>query len=387
MSVVSEITRLKNAKAAVKAAIEEKGVSVGEGTLDTYAAKIGQIATTNQLVPLIEGTMTSFTFPAGITSIKYYLFYGSAIETIAIPEGVTKIQEQTFGYSALRNISLPESIVQLDYGAFLGCNWLKSITVPAGVATIAENALNFAKSDQKGTIIMKPTTPPTIQSKSIGAYIGKIIVPAEALTAYREATNWAAYTSIIEADAPVETWIIDETPTGTTDSIYESVRFLSGGEVFTSFIVSESQGVTYLNTSGEEQQVWSSASGWTDEKYRTVGFFEPVGDQGSSLSEWLQSNAAKSVETWVLNDEPNVSSAATFTVPFLANGKRYTSLSLTGNNLVYTTDDGTLYDIVYTVGSGWSPNKATCGTLILGEEPASDLLAWLQDNGTKQEGE
>lgn len=387
MSVVSEITRLKNAKAAIKAAIEEKGVSVGEGTLDTYAAKIGKIATTNQLVSLIEGSMTSFTFPAGVKAVKYYLFYGANIQSIEIPDGVTKLQEQVFAYSALQNISLPESLVQMDYGCFLGCNWLKSITVPAGVTTIAGNALNFARAAEKGTVIMKPTTPPTIQSNTIGANIEKIIVPAEALTAYREATNWAAKASIIEADAPVETWVMDAAPAVPGDDIYVGIRFLSGGEVFTSFIVNEMQGVTYLTASGDELQVWTSASGWTEEKYRTVGFFEPTEDLGSSLSEWLQSNAAKSVETWVLNDEPSVGSAAAFTVPFLANGKRYTSLSLTGNALVYATEDGTLYDTVYAEGSGWNPDKATCGTLILGEEPGGDLLAWLQENGTKQEGE
>ena len=45
MSIASEITRLQNAKDSIKTAIENKGVTVGSGTLDTYANKINDIPT------------------------------------------------------------------------------------------------------------------------------------------------------------------------------------------------------------------------------------------------------------------------------------------------------------------------------------------------------
>lgn len=45
MSIATEIERLQNAKADIKEAIENKGVSVGSGLLDTYANKINQIKT------------------------------------------------------------------------------------------------------------------------------------------------------------------------------------------------------------------------------------------------------------------------------------------------------------------------------------------------------
>lgn len=44
MSIATEITRLQSAKADIKSAIEEKGVEVGDGTIDTYAEKIGEIS-------------------------------------------------------------------------------------------------------------------------------------------------------------------------------------------------------------------------------------------------------------------------------------------------------------------------------------------------------
>ena len=43
MSIVSEIERIQNAKTSIKTAIENKGVEVGNGTIDTYASKIGEI--------------------------------------------------------------------------------------------------------------------------------------------------------------------------------------------------------------------------------------------------------------------------------------------------------------------------------------------------------
>lgn len=45
MSITNEIERLQTAKANIKASIENKGVTVGDGTLDTYANKINAIET------------------------------------------------------------------------------------------------------------------------------------------------------------------------------------------------------------------------------------------------------------------------------------------------------------------------------------------------------
>ena len=42
MSIATEIQRLQSTKTAIKSAIENKGVTVGDGTIDTYAAKIDE---------------------------------------------------------------------------------------------------------------------------------------------------------------------------------------------------------------------------------------------------------------------------------------------------------------------------------------------------------
>lgn len=45
MSIANEIQRLQSAKANIKTAIENKGVTVGDGLIDTYAEKIDEIST------------------------------------------------------------------------------------------------------------------------------------------------------------------------------------------------------------------------------------------------------------------------------------------------------------------------------------------------------
>lgn len=60
MSIATEIQRLQNAKSNIKTAIENKGVEVGNGTIDTYAEKIGEISVGGGLE--IERNAKSMTF-------------------------------------------------------------------------------------------------------------------------------------------------------------------------------------------------------------------------------------------------------------------------------------------------------------------------------------
>ena len=49
MSIATEIERIQNAKASLKTAIENKGVEVGNDTIDTYASKIDEITASEDL--------------------------------------------------------------------------------------------------------------------------------------------------------------------------------------------------------------------------------------------------------------------------------------------------------------------------------------------------
>ena len=224
MAIADQITRIKNAKAAIKTAIEGKGVVVGNGTIDTYAEKINQIqqggdATT---VMLIERSGTSVQIPAGTTKIGNYVFYVySTLSTVTIPDSVTSIGNYAFGTSGLTSItippavttispscfaycnklatvSLPDTLTTIAQNAFIGCSALTALTIPANVTTIGGDALTIGSLTGKATLTMKSTTPPTIQSSTIGVNVAKIIVPVGTGDAYKAASSWSAHASIIE---------------------------------------------------------------------------------------------------------------------------------------------------------------------------------------------
>jgi hypothetical protein len=224
MSIADQITRITNAKVAIKTAIEGKGVAVGDGTIDTYAEKIDQIqqGDDTECIELIERTGTSVQIPAGTTKIGNYAFYVySTLSTVTIPDSVASIGEYAFGTSGLTSVtipasvhaiskscfaycnklatvSLPDTLTTIAQNAFTGCSALTALTIPANVTTIGANALNIGSASAKATLTMKPATPPTIQSNTIGANVAKIIVPVGTGDTYKAASAWSAHASIIE---------------------------------------------------------------------------------------------------------------------------------------------------------------------------------------------
>lgn len=76
--------------------------------------------------------VTNITIPSTITSISKYLFYGfKSLNSVAIPGTVQNIGEQAFAYSSLSSLTLSEGITNIEYGAFLNCTNLVSVTIPS----------------------------------------------------------------------------------------------------------------------------------------------------------------------------------------------------------------------------------------------------------------
>ena len=397
MSIYSEITRVKNAKAAIKAALAEKGVDAGDGKLDTYAEKIGQIHTGDGVpVSVIERSGTSVQIPAGTTKIGNYAFYVySTLSTVTIPDSVASIGEYAFGTSGLTSVtipasvhaiskscfaycnklatvSLPDTLTTIAQNAFTGCSALTALTIPANVETIGANALNIGSESAKATLTMKPATPPTIQANTIGANVAKILVPVYALDDYKSATNWAAYADIIEAATPVETWYI----TSVNETEYGSggeAEFMSNTQPFNQFTITEGEGLFY----DDRQVYFHDTTSWLDANYRVVEFYQTPGE---SLATWFMNCAVPIVEKWELNESPTQpvdaeGNPATFNTDFVSNGERFNTIWQDGA-LRYGNQS------VYVEGGGWS--NSNYKTLYFVEAPTGDLLTWLQANATRQ---
>ena len=397
MSIYSEITRVKNAKAAIKAALAEKGVDAGDGKLDTYAEKIGQIHTGDGVpASVIERSGTSVQIPAGTTKIGNYVFYVySTLSTVTIPDSVTSIGDYAFGTCGLTSVtipasvhaiskscfsycnklatvSLPDTLTTIAQNAFTGCSALTALTIPANVETIGASALNIGSESAKATLTMKSATPPTIQANTIGANVAKILVPVYALDEYKSATNWAAHADIIEAATPVETWYItsvNETDYGTGGQ----AEFVSNTQPFNYFTVTAREGLYY----DETQVYFHDGPYWLDANYRLVEFYQTP---GTSLATWLGNCAVPIVETWKLIESPaspvdGEGNLATFNTDFVSNGERFNTIR----------NDGPLYygnQLAFGEGQGWY--NINYQTLYFVEAPTGDLLTWLQANATRQ---
>ena len=73
MSIANEIQRLQSAKADIKSAIEQKGVTVGDGTIDTYASLISLISGGGSGLPnaITESQSGSFTVASDTAEGQY----------------------------------------------------------------------------------------------------------------------------------------------------------------------------------------------------------------------------------------------------------------------------------------------------------------------------
>ena len=107
-----------------------------------------------------------------------------------------------YGCGFLTSITLPDSATSIGAYAFYNCTGLTSITIPKNVTSIGDNA--FSNCTNLTSIIMLPTTPPAIMS-TYGLFgtnlysLEQIIVPKGCGDAYKAA--WSNYASkIVEAD-------------------------------------------------------------------------------------------------------------------------------------------------------------------------------------------
>ena len=146
MRIPTELTRITNAKAAIKTAIEGKGVTVPEATLlDGMAGLIESIeagggATEPYIEEVIDGNgdITNATLH-GYTIIRNNAFYNcTKLALVSLPSSLTSIGNTAFynclGLNSLTFEGKPESISK---SAFKECTNLTTINAPWAPGAVA----------------------------------------------------------------------------------------------------------------------------------------------------------------------------------------------------------------------------------------------------------
>ena len=86
-----------------------------------------------------NNTVTSFTFPQGVSVIGENAFQNLNITEIVIPEGIQSINNGAFSdCKLLTKVVLPQSITYIGYSAFRDCKKLKDINIPEGLLSVGE---------------------------------------------------------------------------------------------------------------------------------------------------------------------------------------------------------------------------------------------------------
>ena len=261
MSIATELTRIQQAKADIKTAIEAKGVTVpSSATIDTYDDYVSQIsggggipipselssvsfnkygkitsAIIKSGVTTIEygafsfcNSLSNITIPDSVTSIGEYAFASTNISSIAIPSGVTSIPNNfIYNNSGLLILTMSDGVTSIGNSAFQGCSNFKSfnsnvdgdINLPTSLTTIGNQAFRNSYTFNRLTIPSGVTSignsafqyctslnsitclaiaPPTLGTNVFNNTNDCVIyVPANSVSSYQSA--WSSYASRIQA--------------------------------------------------------------------------------------------------------------------------------------------------------------------------------------------
>lgn len=199
--MLTELQRLRNAKASIKTAIQNKNVSVPDSArLSDLSGYISQIETggTYYTPGLVERTLTSYTFPSSLTDTTgYSLYMFESLQSVNM-NNCRFVETNMFrACPNLYDVNFSH-ITSIGANAFYNCLSLKYLDLPATLTSIGRSA--FCYCGYNTTVICRAVTPPSITNDTFyGTNIAAIYVPAESVNAYKTATNWSTYADKITA--------------------------------------------------------------------------------------------------------------------------------------------------------------------------------------------
>lgn len=157
MSIATKLQKILDSKAAIKAAIAGKGGTITDATpLDEYATAIDNLpsGSNEDLIKVIDGTVTTLTIPSGTTNIKPYTFYQcKQLTDVTIPDSVTALGNNSFYFcNRLENVDWGTGITAIGNQAFFACSVLKTVNLSSNMRTLGNQAFGACYELQTVTI-------------------------------------------------------------------------------------------------------------------------------------------------------------------------------------------------------------------------------------------
>lgn len=175
MTIADKLAYLNTTKTQIKNAIIEKGGTITDTTtFREYAAAIQNLntSTSNEdLIGLLEGTITQFVIPDGTTKIENGIYHGISTATtfnsLVIPSSVTQIGDAAFAnntyltsvdlgsaqsimssafqFCGLTNVKIPDTCTSIGSSAFAD-NPLTKVWIPSTVQSVGTDAFRSTAS-------------------------------------------------------------------------------------------------------------------------------------------------------------------------------------------------------------------------------------------------
>jgi len=197
MSIATEITRIQQAKADIKTAIEAKGVTVpSSATIDTYDDYVSQISGGGADTPSAftswsyddYGRLTNFVLKDGVTTIpQHFQHYNSSLTACTIPSGATTIGAYAFSYVGTYNEPFDVSninftSVSASTSANNNMTYLFYGSTIKGNITLPNSLFTNAVSGYSGPCIslFDTASVPVNCELTINIYANNIIIPRNA---------------------------------------------------------------------------------------------------------------------------------------------------------------------------------------------------------------
>ena len=133
-------------------------------------------------------------FPATMTQ-NYAFYMREGLKKVIIAPTTSLGQAQFQGCTKLESVEFPNNLQNIQFSAFSGCGMLTTLTIPASVTTIGQYAFNNCRG--LVSVILEPTTPPTISSGSWSNATCNFYVPDASVNDYKTAANWSNLASRI----------------------------------------------------------------------------------------------------------------------------------------------------------------------------------------------
>ena len=104
-------------------------------------------------------------------------------------------------------LKIPDELQIIKKATFKGCNSLKSLTIPAAVEFIYQEA--FAGNNRMESVVAQPENPPFLYDNSFSNFSFPLKVPKGCKEAYQTAQGWKNFTNISDADKYKLTYVVD----------------------------------------------------------------------------------------------------------------------------------------------------------------------------------